>query len=275
MSLYETLGVDPKAPANEIRKAYLKKARVCHPDKGGDEEEFQALGRAFAVLSDDDRRKLYDTTGAIDDGTGASAGEGDAYRFWRDFYDRVTSEKLDAMAREYKGSAEEAADLAAAYRRAKGDMDKIADDMLFGTADDEPRYRGLLQAMVDAGELPAHRAFTAESAAKRQRRQKRAAAEAAEAEEHARELGLGEAAASGGADALHAAIVARQGGRQAGFDSLVDSLAARYSGGGKGGGKAKGGKAKAKGGGKSSAPPTDEEFERIQAELASRAAKKR
>ena len=63
----------------------------------------------------------------------------------------------------------------------------------------------------------------------------------------------------------------RQGGRQAGFDSLVDSLAARYSG----GGKAKGGKAKAKGGGKSSAPPTDEEFERIQAELASRAAKKR
>ena len=169
MSLYETLGVDPKAPANEIRKAYLKKARVCHPDKGGDEEEFQALGRAFAVLSDDDRRKLYDTTGAIDDGTGASAGEGDAYRFWRDFYDRVTSEKLDAMAREYKGSAEEAADLAAAYRRAKGDMDKIADEMLFGTADDEPRYRGLLQAMVDAGELPAHRAFTAESAAKRQR----------------------------------------------------------------------------------------------------------
>ena len=43
----------------------------------------------------------------------------------------------------------ERADLAAAYRRAKGDMDKIADDMLFGTADDEPRYRGLLQAMVD------------------------------------------------------------------------------------------------------------------------------
>ena len=35
---------------------------------------------------------------------------------------------------------EAAADLAAAYRRAKGDMDKIADDMLFGTADDGPRH---------------------------------------------------------------------------------------------------------------------------------------
>ena len=56
---------------------------------------------------------------------------------------------------------------------------------------------------------------------------------------------------------------------------VTNASAARYSGGGKGGGKAKGGKAKAKGGGKSSAPPTDEEFERIQAELASRAAKKR
>ena len=42
---------------------------------------------------------------------------------------RVTSEKLDGDGAEYKGSAEEAADLAAAYRRAKGDMDKIADDM--------------------------------------------------------------------------------------------------------------------------------------------------
>ena len=70
--------------------------RACSAAQWG--EFVAACGRAFAVLSDDDRRKLYDTTGAIDDGTGASAGEGDAYRFWRDFYDRVTSEKLDAMA---------------------------------------------------------------------------------------------------------------------------------------------------------------------------------
>ena len=210
MSLYETSAPTQAPPTRSARPTSRRRASATRTRAATRRSSRRSAARSPCCRTT--TGASCTTTGAIDDGTGASAGEGDAYRFWRDFYDRVTSEKLDAMAREYKGLAEEATSLLA-YRRAKGDMDKIADDMFFGTADDELRYRGLLQAMVDAGELPAHRAFTAESAAKRQRRQKRAAAEAAEAEEHARELGLGEAAASGGADALRTAIVARQGGR--------------------------------------------------------------
>ena len=108
-------------------------------------------------------------------------------------------------------------------------MDKIADDMLFGTADDEPRYRGLLQAMVDAGVCRR----TAPSATERcgARRPPFSAASDAAAEARggrsrrprrrsARALGLGEAAAPA-APTRCARRSSRGGGGQAGFDALA------------------------------------------------------
>ena len=40
MNYYDILGVGRDAPIDEIKKAYRKKAIEHHPDKGGDEEEF-------------------------------------------------------------------------------------------------------------------------------------------------------------------------------------------------------------------------------------------
>jgi curved DNA-binding protein CbpA len=62
-TLYETLGVDPTADAETIKKAYKRKAHKAHPDKGGTKEEFHAVQRAFSILSDEDKRKTYDETG--------------------------------------------------------------------------------------------------------------------------------------------------------------------------------------------------------------------
>lgn len=60
---YEVLGVDKKATYDEIRKAYRKKAVKLHPDKGGSAEAFQELQQAYEVLSDEGKRKVYDTYG--------------------------------------------------------------------------------------------------------------------------------------------------------------------------------------------------------------------
>jgi curved DNA-binding protein len=65
---YKVLGVDKKASEKEIKKAYRKLARKCHPDvnPGDDsaEDRFKEINEAHEVLSDPDKRKKYDQLGA-------------------------------------------------------------------------------------------------------------------------------------------------------------------------------------------------------------------
>mgnify|MGYP001954018235 CR=1 FL=1 len=61
--LYDLLEVSPDASTSEIKKAYYKKARVHHPDKGGDPEAFKEITKAYTVLSDPEKRELYDERG--------------------------------------------------------------------------------------------------------------------------------------------------------------------------------------------------------------------
>jgi curved DNA-binding protein len=65
---YKILGVDKNASDTEIKKAYRKLAMKYHPDRTkGDksaEEMFKKVSEAYAVLSDEEKRKQYDTFGA-------------------------------------------------------------------------------------------------------------------------------------------------------------------------------------------------------------------
>ncbi|HYN91687.1 MAG TPA: molecular chaperone DnaJ [Thermoleophilaceae bacterium] len=66
---YRTLGVDKKASDEEIKKAYRKLARQYHPDTNhGDkaaEERFKEVQGAYAILSDPEKRKAYDSGGGM------------------------------------------------------------------------------------------------------------------------------------------------------------------------------------------------------------------
>jgi DnaJ-class molecular chaperone len=61
---YEVLGVDEKADATAIKKAYRSLARKYHPDKNPDdksaEQRFKEVQEAYEILSDADKRKKYD-----------------------------------------------------------------------------------------------------------------------------------------------------------------------------------------------------------------------
>ncbi len=63
---YEILGINKNASKSEVKKAYRKLALKYHPDKNKSkdaEEKFKEISEAYAVLYDDEKRKLYDQYG--------------------------------------------------------------------------------------------------------------------------------------------------------------------------------------------------------------------
>ena len=77
---YEILGAKRDASQPEIKKIYRRLARKYHPDVNpGDpsaEERFKQIQEAYKVLSDPEKRKIYDQPGYYRDGQQAAAGNG-------------------------------------------------------------------------------------------------------------------------------------------------------------------------------------------------------
>ena len=76
--LYALLGVDRSASAEDIKKAYRKKAMDLHPDRHqGDkvkEAEFKKVNEAYAVLSDAGKKSQYDRFGSTEGPQGFGGG---------------------------------------------------------------------------------------------------------------------------------------------------------------------------------------------------------
>ncbi|EYE97789.1 DnaJ domain protein [Aspergillus ruber CBS 135680] len=193
--LYDILGVSQDAKPEAIKSAYKKLALKHHPDKAPADSKdeanhkFQQIAFAYAILSDERRRKRFDLTGS----TAEAVNEDEDFN-WMDFYREQFSASVDVNAleklkKEYQGSEEEKRDMLAAFEKSKGDMDKVYESvMLCNVLDDDERFRAIIDKAIADGEVENYEDYSEEPESKRQQRIEAAQKEAAEAEELSKEI---------------------------------------------------------------------------------------
>lgn len=96
MGYYELLGIDKNASKDEIKKAYRKLSLQYHPDRPtGNSDKFKQIGEAYEILSDTEKKRMYDmrngTRGGIPgmrgmSGMGGIPGMGDPENFFKMFF---------------------------------------------------------------------------------------------------------------------------------------------------------------------------------------------
>lgn len=110
---YQVLGVQREASADDIKKAYRKLALKWHPDKNPDnkteaEKKFKELSEAYEVLSDANKRSLYDRYGK--EGLSGNRGRGDHFHNGDHFHEPFTFRNPEDVFREFFGGRDPFAD---------------------------------------------------------------------------------------------------------------------------------------------------------------------
>jgi DnaJ family protein C protein 9 len=227
--LYEVLGVAKEAKDTEIKRAYHKLSLKVHPDRvelNQIEEstlKFQILSKIYSVLSDPEKRTLYNDTGCVDEDDVIDQ-DTDWVNVWKMMFKSITIEDIKQFEKKYKGSIEEEDDLKSAYIDYEGNMDKIMESVMCSEMGDEDRYKDLISGWIAEGSVPSFPSFVNETNKKKMRRKRKFEKEANEAEELSKELGIND-----GMDSLKMLIEKRQKDRQDKAEKFFDQLAEKYA----------------------------------------------
>ncbi|RKP21593.1 DnaJ-domain-containing protein [Rozella allomycis CSF55] len=223
LDLYEILGVSKDASQNEIKKAYFKLALINHPDKHGEdlkEEQnkmFQDIVFAYSILSDEYKRKSYDTTGQV---------EGNEFVDSEEYKAQLTAQAIERFKTEYIGSEEEKSDLLRIYTACRGDILRIIDEIFFGDESQIDRYKAIINEAIEEGKVKKYRSFEKNIEEKLQKRRKNIEKEAKEAEEVAKKLGI---STVNNEDELVALIRSKNSSKEDKFDSFLSNLEEKYA----------------------------------------------
>jgi DnaJ family protein C protein 9 len=152
---YEILEIAAVASPEEIKKAYRVQALKSHPDKGGDAEKFKAVSIAHSILSDPEKRAVFDQTGDVDE-SGEELDEASFetwYAYYRTMFPPITTSMIDSFSAKYKNSEEERGDVLSSYSKFGGDMAKIMDSTILAEAEDYERIEAIVNSAITSGEI--------------------------------------------------------------------------------------------------------------------------
>ena len=211
-------------------------------NKDAANKQFQEIAFAYAILSDERRRKRYDATGNTSETLDLDDDDFNWTDFFRDQYANVLNgEALDKFKKDYQGSEEERQDLLAAFETHEGDMDDVYEEIMCSNIlDDDKRFRRIIDHAIAAGEVEGFKTYTGETKASKRRRVDLAKGEEKEAMELADELGVKEKLFGNGSskkkknrkkddEASLAAIIQQR--QKARGENFLDNLEAKYGGG--------------------------------------------
>ncbi|KAI5181042.1 DnaJ-like protein subfamily C member 9 [Nematocida sp. AWRm80] len=141
-----------------IRERYKKLAMKYHPDRpNGNESLFIEVNKAYEILLNTEERET------------------------------ITKSKFDRFRAVYEGSSEEKQEILDLYKKYKGNLQKIVDNMLLGEDEQEERYKEIISHLIKEHKLPEYPKYKV-SLLKNTRRQKRREKEAKAAEELAKQI---------------------------------------------------------------------------------------
>lgn len=158
-SIYEALGVTQDATDHEVRKAYFKMAIKVHPDRNPDDpqatERFQSLQKIYSVLTNPEKRRIYDQTGCLDDEDMLSEDRFESlYEYYKKQFKEVTVDAIEEFKASYQGSEEEMNDVLCYYEEFDGDMAVVFDHVMLSEPDvDSERFQAYIDDALKDGRL--------------------------------------------------------------------------------------------------------------------------
>lgn len=160
VSLYDLLNVARTATLSEITKAYRVLALRYHPDKNPDDREgairnFQQIQKAYNILKDEDKRRVYDRTGELEDCEAFM----EAYSYYRERFGRMTFEDIDAFALEYKDSPAEQEDLVDFYLKQRGNMIHLLHYIPLSGPSDVSRFMQIYDRLILEQVIPKYKTY--------------------------------------------------------------------------------------------------------------------
>lgn len=176
-----------------VKKAYHRLSLKYHPDRVAEEEKeeatekFKVLGKLYSVLTDKNKKDLYDDKGIIDDDDDNND-ISNWLELWRTIFKPITKADIATYEASYIGSEQEEIDIRKAYINGKGCINFMMNHVPFMKVEAEERIQKLVRGWIEAGEVPEHKQFTEESKQKTQRRHKKHARESLEAAEIEKKL---------------------------------------------------------------------------------------
>lgn len=225
--VYKIFDVPKHAQEKEIKKAYYKLSLKVHPDrvkeneKAEATEKFKVLSKIYSILSDANKRALYDEQGVIDDDDDSAGTKW--ITMWQQFFKPISTEDISNFEKVYIGSELERNDIKKAYLAGKGCINYMFNSVPFMSCEDEPRIYDIVKEMIATEEVPEYKIFTEEPKAKRNRRHKKYAKEAEEAVALKEKMEQKKQQES-----LEQQIAQRQTERQLGFSAILDRLVEKY-----------------------------------------------